>query len=196
MAEPAANQLWQLSVAEASRLLAAREINSVDLTQSFLDRIEEVDDRLSAFITVTPDLALKQARDADQRIASGDATSPDRHTHANQGFAVYRWEPPPHARPRCWPGMSRCMTRRRWLDCADKARYCWARETWTSSGWVRRRKIRHSSRRGTRGTRTMCRVAAVEARRRRWRRARPRTPWGPIREAASGSRRRSVGLRD
>ena len=75
MAEPAANQLWQLSVAEASRLLAAREINSVDLTQSFLERIEEVDDRLSAFITVTPDLALKQARDADQRIASGDATS-------------------------------------------------------------------------------------------------------------------------
>jgi aspartyl-tRNA(Asn)/glutamyl-tRNA(Gln) amidotransferase subunit A len=75
VAEPAANQLWQLSVAEASRLLAAREINSVDLTQSFLDRIEEVDDRLSAFITVTPDLALKQARDADQRIASGDATA-------------------------------------------------------------------------------------------------------------------------
>ena len=75
MAEPAANQLWQLSVAEASRLLAAREINSVDLTRSFLERIEEVDDRLSAFITVTPDLALKQARDADQRIASGDATS-------------------------------------------------------------------------------------------------------------------------
>ncbi len=72
MAESATNQLWQLSVAEASRLLADGEISSVDLTRSFLDRIEEVDAQLSAYITVTADAALHQAEAADRRISAGD----------------------------------------------------------------------------------------------------------------------------
>ena len=72
MSEPAPNHLWQLSVAEASRLLADGEISSVDLTRSFLDRIEEVDAQLSAYITVTADAALHQAEAADRRISAGD----------------------------------------------------------------------------------------------------------------------------
>ena len=72
MAEPGANQLWQLSVAEASRLLAAKEISSVELTESFLRRIEEVDTQLSAYITVTADAALDHAEAADRRISAGD----------------------------------------------------------------------------------------------------------------------------
>ena len=72
MPEPAANHLWQLSVAEASRLLAAKEISSVELTESFLGRIEDVDAQLSAYITVTADAALHQAEAADRRISAGD----------------------------------------------------------------------------------------------------------------------------
>ena len=71
----ASDHLWQLTVAEASRLLAAKEISSVELTQSFLQRIEEVDDRLSAYITVTADAALQQAQEADRRIAAGESTA-------------------------------------------------------------------------------------------------------------------------
>ena len=71
----AVNHLWQLTVAEASRLLAAKEISSVELTRSFLQRIEEVDDRLSAYITVTADAALQQAQEADRRIAAGESTA-------------------------------------------------------------------------------------------------------------------------
>ena len=73
MSEPTSDQLWQLSVAEASRLLAQREISSVDLTDACLQRIQAVDDRISAYITVTADLARQQAADADRHIASGDA---------------------------------------------------------------------------------------------------------------------------
>ena len=73
MGDPNANPLWQLTVAEASRLLAGREISSAELTDACLERIDAIDDRISAYVTVTADLARRQAADADRRIASGDA---------------------------------------------------------------------------------------------------------------------------
>ena len=72
MNESTSKHLWQLSVAEASQQLAAGEIGSVELTESFLDRIAEVDGRLSAYITVTTDEARRQAIAADERIAAGE----------------------------------------------------------------------------------------------------------------------------
>ncbi len=58
---------------EARDLLDRREVSSVELTQAVLDRIHDVEDRVKAFVTVTDELALEQARRADERIASGDA---------------------------------------------------------------------------------------------------------------------------
>ena len=66
-------ELWQLSVSAASRLLARREISSAELTDAVLERIAAVDGRLSAYITVTADLARRQAAAADRRIAAGNA---------------------------------------------------------------------------------------------------------------------------
>ena len=66
-------ELWQLSVSEASRLLARREISSAELTDAGLERIAAVDGRLSAYITVTADAARAQAAAADRRIAAGNA---------------------------------------------------------------------------------------------------------------------------
>ena len=63
-------ELWRLSVAEASRLLAQREISSVELTEAYLARTAAVDHQLSAYITVTADTARQQAADADKRIAA------------------------------------------------------------------------------------------------------------------------------
>ncbi len=73
MSEPPTGQLWQLTASEASRLLVDRQITSAELTEACLERIAEVDDRISAYITVTADLAREQAADADRRIAAGDA---------------------------------------------------------------------------------------------------------------------------
>ena len=68
------SELWQTTVAEASDLLTRREISSVELTDACLERIAEVEGQLSAFVTVTEDVARQQARDADRRIASGDGS--------------------------------------------------------------------------------------------------------------------------
>ena len=64
--------LTRLSIAQASQLLAQREISSVELVRAHLDRIAQVEDRVKAFLTVTEDLALQQARAADERIAQGE----------------------------------------------------------------------------------------------------------------------------
>jgi len=67
------SELWQLSVTRASQLLTDREISSVELTESLLKRIADMDGRLSSYITVTGDAARQQAKAADRRIAAGEA---------------------------------------------------------------------------------------------------------------------------
>ena len=61
------------SIRELARALAGKQISSVELTQSFLDRAQRHNPRLNAFITFNPEVSLAQARAADQRIAQGDA---------------------------------------------------------------------------------------------------------------------------
>jgi hypothetical protein len=60
-------QLHDLSIHEAHQLLKTRRISSVELTQAILQRIRDVDPGVKSYITVTEDLALKQARQADER---------------------------------------------------------------------------------------------------------------------------------
>lgn len=62
-----------LTVAQAHRALKNKEFTSVELTQAYLKRIEETDERLNAYITVTPEVALEQARAIDEK---GDFSSP------------------------------------------------------------------------------------------------------------------------
>jgi aspartyl-tRNA(Asn)/glutamyl-tRNA(Gln) amidotransferase subunit A len=61
-------ELTALSLAEASELVHARRISPVELTQAYLKRIEELDGRINSFITVTADLALAQARQAENEL--------------------------------------------------------------------------------------------------------------------------------
>jgi aspartyl-tRNA(Asn)/glutamyl-tRNA(Gln) amidotransferase subunit A len=62
---------FELTIAQAHERLTKREISSVELTRAVLDRITRVEPRVGAFITVTPEAALKQAEAADRRIAAG-----------------------------------------------------------------------------------------------------------------------------
>ncbi|MCW8855685.1 MAG: Asp-tRNA(Asn)/Glu-tRNA(Gln) amidotransferase subunit GatA [Gammaproteobacteria bacterium] len=61
------------SLAELSALLSAGTVSSVELTQSFLDRIKQYDTDVNSFITVTETQALAQAQAADEKIKSGTA---------------------------------------------------------------------------------------------------------------------------
>lgn len=65
--------LCELTIAGAMEKMQAQEISSVDLTQSCLDRIEKVESRIRAFITLDRSGALEQARLADDMRRSGRA---------------------------------------------------------------------------------------------------------------------------
>ncbi len=61
------------TLAGLSAALQNKEFSSEELTRHYLDRIKQHDPSLNSFITVTDDLAMAQAKAADQQIASGNA---------------------------------------------------------------------------------------------------------------------------
>ncbi|MEP7056795.1 MAG: amidase [Caldimonas sp.] len=63
-----AGELHDLEIAELARLLAARKVSPVELTRDMLRRIERLDPELKAYARVTPEIALEQARHAEQMI--------------------------------------------------------------------------------------------------------------------------------
>ncbi len=67
-------ELYELTIHEARELLAAGEITSTELTESVLNRIDLVDPRIRAYITLTKEGALEQASEADKRLAAGEST--------------------------------------------------------------------------------------------------------------------------
>jgi len=70
------NDLAFFSVAELSVLIRQRKITSVELTKFCLDRLKKFGDTLECVITLTEDLALQQARKADDEISKGIYRSP------------------------------------------------------------------------------------------------------------------------
>src|SRR6266705_3382089 len=58
----------QLSLSEASQLVRRKKVSSVELTHECLSRIERLNPKLNAFITVTADSALAEARAAEEEI--------------------------------------------------------------------------------------------------------------------------------
>ncbi|MCA9914605.1 MAG: aspartyl/glutamyl-tRNA amidotransferase subunit A, partial [Anaerolineae bacterium] len=64
--------LTDLTISEALEKLRAGEITSVELTQAHLNQIEQYDDQVKSFLTITPELALEQAKAADEARANGE----------------------------------------------------------------------------------------------------------------------------
>ena len=73
---PGTSEVTQLSLSEASELIRSRKISPVELTQACLSRIERLNSKLNAFITVTADSALAQARAAEGEIQRGNWKGP------------------------------------------------------------------------------------------------------------------------
>jgi aspartyl-tRNA(Asn)/glutamyl-tRNA(Gln) amidotransferase subunit A len=61
----------QMTIHEAHELLKAKKISAVELTKNYLDRIQQVEPKVKAFVTVTADIAMEKARQADAVIAAG-----------------------------------------------------------------------------------------------------------------------------
>jgi aspartyl-tRNA(Asn)/glutamyl-tRNA(Gln) amidotransferase subunit A len=71
-----AQELEFMSIAEAARLIEARKLSPVEYTDALLGRVETFEPQLNAFITVTADLARKQARQAEAEIMAGRYRGP------------------------------------------------------------------------------------------------------------------------
>ncbi len=68
--------LHYMTAHRLSRMLSSKEVSAEELCRSALNRIEKTDDKLKAFITVTGEQALEQARAVDKKIASGEDLPP------------------------------------------------------------------------------------------------------------------------
>lgn len=60
-----------LTLSEALQKLKSKEISSVELTKSYLERIKKVEPKINAFVTITAEEALKNAKSADEKRANG-----------------------------------------------------------------------------------------------------------------------------
>jgi len=69
-------KLTELTITEAAKLIKAREVSPVELTEAHLVRIERVNPQLNCFITLTAYGALDEARRAEETIGEGDYLGP------------------------------------------------------------------------------------------------------------------------
>jgi len=60
-----------LTIVQAHKGLLEKEFSALELTKFFLNKIKKQDKKISAFITVTDDLALSQAKEVDKLISKG-----------------------------------------------------------------------------------------------------------------------------
>jgi len=67
-----ADELVYMTVSELSKRIQSREISPVELTRAYLERTAEVNPKVSVVITLTADLAMEQARQAEAEIARGE----------------------------------------------------------------------------------------------------------------------------
>lgn len=68
--------LANLSIARAAQALRAKEISPLELTDAYLQRIEQLNPRLNAYITVTAERAREDARRAGEELATGKVCGP------------------------------------------------------------------------------------------------------------------------
>ena len=62
------------TITELHKLLTDKAISATELTQHFLSRIAESDSEINSFITITPEVAIAEAKAADLVLAKGQHT--------------------------------------------------------------------------------------------------------------------------
>lgn len=65
-------ELYELGLKEAAQKIKNREISSVELTKSYLERIEKRNPALNAYVTICADKALEMAEASDKRVKAGN----------------------------------------------------------------------------------------------------------------------------
>jgi aspartyl-tRNA(Asn)/glutamyl-tRNA(Gln) amidotransferase subunit A len=69
-------ELYQKTIHEIAADLKAKKVSSVELTKATMAHLKAVEPKVQSFITVTEEIALAQAAEADKRLASGNNLTP------------------------------------------------------------------------------------------------------------------------
>jgi amidase len=69
-------ELHDLTVLELAAAIRRRDVSSLEVVDHTMERAERLGEQVGAFVTLTPDLALAQARAAETLLSSGGALSP------------------------------------------------------------------------------------------------------------------------
>ena len=67
-------KLHELTIDDAHKLLKKGEISSRELTRAVFDRIDAVEGKIDAFVTLSEELAMQQAEVADVSLANGECS--------------------------------------------------------------------------------------------------------------------------
>ncbi len=65
-----------LTISKLSKLIERKEVSPVEVTASFLERIDQMDGQINAYITVLEDEARKSSQEAERAILSGNYLGP------------------------------------------------------------------------------------------------------------------------
>ncbi len=68
--------LYELTIHQLQKMLRSGEVTSVDVTKAIYERINDVDKEIHAYISLTREMALEQAEDADRKIKEGGDIPP------------------------------------------------------------------------------------------------------------------------
>jgi aspartyl-tRNA(Asn)/glutamyl-tRNA(Gln) amidotransferase subunit A len=71
-----ADELAYLTIAEAARLIEQKQLSPVELTTALIRRADALDPQLNAYLLLTADRAVDQARQAEQDIMAGGYRGP------------------------------------------------------------------------------------------------------------------------
>ena len=68
--------LYYLEIAEAAARIEKKALSPIELTRAVLDRIDEKDGEVKAFVTLLRDQALSDAEAAEKRVQAGEYRGP------------------------------------------------------------------------------------------------------------------------
>ena len=89
-----------LSVSQLSELIKRRQVSPVEVVEGYPERIDRLNDRLYAYLTVCRDQAVEAARASERELARGEYRSVPRRAGGGQGASsTRRASVPPAARP-------------------------------------------------------------------------------------------------
>ncbi len=60
------------TISKLHDMLRNKQISAKEITQEYINKIEQKDEKIGAFLTITKEYALEQAKDADKLIESGE----------------------------------------------------------------------------------------------------------------------------